>query len=136
MCFFNIFTGFTSDPLPPLAVIPLDSVKDTHITSLEQYAESSNSNLVYAHDEFRNDIAVGVFVTDDFHGTFMKNKDTEEQNYSTEAVNVHPNITWVAAVEECHGQKTEDISLKSECDDTQEEKIRVYKVEKKKKSQR
>ena len=108
-------------------------MSDSQVTSLEQYAESSNSKLVYAHDEIGNDIAVGVFVTEDFNVNIIENKDEKEEKYSTEDINSQPNITWVVAVEECHGQKTEGISLEAECDDTKEHTVRVYQVNKKKK---
>ena len=122
----------TGDHLEPLAVILLDLVTDNQMQSLKQYAESSNSNLVYAHDELGNDIAVGVFVTEQFTVTMMQSQKIEDE-YSSHELKEHPNITSLGAVEECPSEICDDMSVKADYDERKEHQIRVYKVNKKKK---
>ena len=60
----SFIAGQATEMLPPLAVIPLDAATGKDLASLEQFANDSNSQMVYAQDEFGNNIAVGVFVTE------------------------------------------------------------------------
>ena len=65
------------------------------VPSLEMFAGQSNTNLVYAHDEFGNQLAVGLMVTDEFMGKEQPNKGNVIKD---------DDINWVGAVEECGTQ--------------------------------
>ena len=56
---------------------------------------------MYAQDEYGNDIAVGVFVTEHFVEKGIISENMKEENVSASEITDQPNITWVAAVEEC-----------------------------------
>ena len=51
--------------MKPLAVIPLETISQSQLTAMQQFADGSNSQMVYACDELGNNVAVGLFVTDE-----------------------------------------------------------------------
>ena len=123
---FFVISDTSADILAPFAVIPLETPNAEASASIQDYAEASNSNLVYAQDEFGNNIAVGVFVTEEFH-PFVKSEDLSMGN-PTE----NQDINWVAAVEECLTECNEYSSIENAAGSPQKDSIRVYKVKKQK----
>ena len=92
---FSLISAVKSEFIPPLAVIPFTDEGNAQISSLHEFANASNSNLIYAQDEFGNNLAVGVFVTEEFA------QNVTEGNYSTHDGQQTEQAAWVGAVEEC-----------------------------------
>ena len=114
-CFFKVISllfisDMSPDILPPLAVIPVHNVDNSEASVLQQYAQESNSNLVYAQDAFVNNIAVGVFVTEEFNPS-VKNV------FPMEISDDHQDPTWVGGTEECftEGNEYAEIPQDSQC---------------------
>ena len=122
-----------TEVLAPLAVISMENTENNAMACLNQYAGASNSNLVYAHDEFGNDVAVGLFVTNEFFPNTIENEHVKVEKCLPDELKEPPNITWVAAVEECESEIMADTSLKENPDMQSDKNIRIYQVTKKSK---
>lgn len=101
------------------------------LCSLEHFAEGTNSQLVYAQDEFGNNIAVGVFVTKSFAENAIEGKDLKEEH---DDLGAEGNIDWVAAIEECPMEN--DSPLQKDLAGDKQDAIRVYKSTKQRKVQK
>ena len=102
-------------------------------SALESYGNASNVNMVYATDEFGNNIAVGVFVTNKFTGNEGKMEGIESQDIN-KPFKEEGSFPWVGACEECPTQATE-VDEKGKCNDEEPDvNVQVYKVNKRGKS--
>ena len=126
-CFFLISEN-NCHIIAPLAVIPLQQECISEISSLQQFADASNSNLIYAQDEFGNNLAVGVFVTEQFDEHFTGEK------YSTEHGQEGEQVGWVGAMEECITASDQFPADNNETELKKSANIKVYKVKKSRKS--
>ena len=120
--------GLQSEILKPLAVIPLNEASKSDLTCLQQFAQASNSEMVYACDEFGNNLAVGLFVTTAFEdekckGEKVKHEDIEE----SKGIDLSE-ANWVGAVEECVTESKEVYHEEVEVDSEKELGVRIYKV--------
>ena len=123
-----MYFNYISDTVPeevlqPLAVIPIEQPDPAHSGDLQSFANQVNAPLVYACDEFGNQIAVGVFVTDSF-GQIQDKK----AEFGEVKVDGNPNPNWVGAVEECCSAENEIVSVEEEMEGPSKPLIRVYKV--------
>ena len=116
-----------SDFLQPLAVVQLDESTTNESSSLEKLATDSNSEMVYACDEFGNPIAVGVFVTESFSNLVSPNENSQFQEGQ---IHRKADPTWVGAVEECATNVDKVHSIDAEIEPARKPLIRVYKVNK------
>ena len=64
-----IFIVDKDEILKPLAVIPLKENNGDEISYLENFASSSNAQMIYACNELGEKVAVGLFVTESFYST-------------------------------------------------------------------
>ena len=116
-----------SQYLEPLAVFPVASATSNTIDpQMEAFASTSNSEIVYACDEFGNQIALGLIINEDYSLENMK-----RQNVLEPEVDGIANNSWVAAVEEC---STADVL--NEDTGPAPSSIRKYKVNKPAKRQK
>ena len=105
-----------SEILQPFAVLPYEG-ESQEVSTLQQFASLSNSEMVYACDELGNKIAVGVLVNNEFGLQDNKFDDFSIQNSSTVAVDDSANASWVAAIEECTTEVKENDEKDRETDE-------------------
>ena len=74
------------------------------------------------------------FVTDEFNGNIVQMQELqEEEKYSISDLKLQPNLTWVAAVEECPSVINDEISNERSVKEKKETDIKVYRVNRNKK---
>ena len=117
-----------------MAVFPQDDVKHEEVSSLEQFAAVSNSEMVYACDEFGNKIAVGVIVSNSFDVSPTNEDISKIESSSCIDLDQSANGSWVGAMEECATEEIENIQTDEQSQPKDE--IRVYKVQKGKPKQK
>ena len=101
--------GGESEILRPIAVIPLNKGNHENMGLHENFARTSNSQMIYACNEYGEKVAVGLFVTENFNAHYAKTKEdykVEESSLSNE-VNLYGQ--WVAAQEECVTDSSEPV---------------------------
>ena len=108
----------------------MDAATGKDLASLEQFANDSNSQMVYAQDEFGNNIAVGVFVTEAFCPNDVMAKDLDDRISNSGECSPQANINWVGALEECPTEVIDCVDIQNDLDVANENCIRVYKVKK------
>ena len=118
--------------LQPPTVIPSVNGSDGTACLLEELAAKSNSDIIYAQDEFGNNIALGLVLNEDFSA----GHDVKVEN-SIQAVDMDvENDNWVAAVEECTKNSDTEQSVPSLENNFKPNAIRKYKSNKKKQKPR
>ena len=123
----QVMTEHDSQFLQPLAVIPSVNGSDGGACSLEEFAAKSNLDIIYARDEFGNNIALVLVLNEDFSA----GHDVKVEN-SIQAVDMDvENDNWVAAVEECTTNSTLEESVVSVDTNFKANPIRKYKSNKK-----
>ena len=126
----SFIAGQQTEMLPPLAVIPSDAATGKDFASREEFANDSNSQMVYAQDEFGNNIAVGVFVTEAFCPNDVTAKDLDDKISNSGECIPQANINWVGALEECPTEVIDSVDIQNDLDVDNENCIHVYKVKK------
>ena len=110
--------------------MPFDNTSSHRVVSLEDFATSSNSDLVYACDKFGNQIAVGVFIKSSESGK-EQNYEIKHENFADIADNpINPTSQWVAAIEECATENPEEPCTRDHPSASDPNPIRIYKVQK------
>ena len=125
--------GGESEILWPIAVIPLNEGNHENMGLLENFAHTSNSQMIYACNEYGEKVAVGLFITENFNAHNAETKEdykVEESSLSNE-VNLYGQ--WVAAQEECVTDSSEPVKEDMMLAKSTTEVVWVYKVNKGKK---
>ena len=122
-----------SEILKPIAVISLNgNDNNVQVSTLENFATASNSQLVYACNEFGERIAVGLYVTE----SFTDNSADFDKNSKMKPIQANAeNEKWIGAVEECVTQETKDIKTGMSVNNDAKNSIKLYKVNKGKRKQ-
>ena len=119
--------------LKRIAVIPFNEGTNDQVGLLENFALSLNSQMVYACNEYGEQVAVGIFVTENFEvGNRDARKDCEVAEKS-EVNEFDANNDWVAAQEECVTDNFEKVAQENISLDKNCEVVCIYKVKKGKK---
>ena len=92
-------------------------------------SDGSQQDVVYAFDEFGNQVAVGYFVTNSFENLQPKAESPQAECAPEKLVlDGMPNGSWVGAVEECKTAASDDYQLVKSVSQEERKPIRHYKV--------
>ena len=115
--------------LRPLAVIPLNDGNAEEISTLENFAATSNSQMIYACNELGEKVAVGLFVTENFNVTCPDTNDLALQESFQLPSQSTGNDAWVGAEEECVTEIGKEVVNEAK-PDNKTDVICLYKVNK------
>ena len=112
------------------------SEHEDQISRMKDFADSSQSEMIYAVDEYGNEVALGILI----QGPFTDGNEKEEECFGVIDPHECNNSHWVAAEEECVSSNTQSVqneiktevaesNLVEEHSSHKSDAIKVYKVD-------